>query len=262
MSVVVIGDRAVGKTSMVLALADSSRSQCVKVISPDYESLKEDWVDHKEGTMIPTDSPVEKPLRLNVTLPRPTGDIDVQLTDTPGELWENKELQKVMQAAWQGLKQKVSKSRYVILLLDPHRDLIQTSLLNSATEPVNRDDLQKPDAWRRRFALWLEFFNQEAKTVKQILICINKADLFCNLKDESERWQFNPSGNNDWAGHIGRIRRIYFSVAQDLIQEYNSKANGPSKLSFFITTKENRSMLETPWLYLAAYIAQDMKGGR
>ena len=74
MSVVVIGDRAVGKTSMVFALTDPREQERVTV---------EDGPDWTSG-VAPTEALEGRPLTMAVDLPVPR-QIQVQWTDTPGE---------------------------------------------------------------------------------------------------------------------------------------------------------------------------------
>ena len=217
-------------------------------------------------------------LTLNFNLPAPPPPIRLQLINTPGELWSNQITQAKNTTAWNDLLDKVRRSRYVVLILHPHRDQIKRQYLERAIRDHPQDfreilegsrgrsslDIQPildafypAEVWARRLAKNLEFFDEECRGVRRFFLCLHKADLFCDIQRESSRWRYNPLGGNDWSFYFREISQPHFGVAREVIRDYNSRQRGPSKLSFFITTKYNRDLLEVPWLDLGAYLAQD-----
>lgn len=235
MSVIVIGDRAVGKTSMVFALTDPREQERVTVVDGP------DWT----GGVAPTEALEGRPLTMAVDLPVPR-QIQVQWTDTPGEAFTNREWRKQNQKAWDGIRQKMSQSRYLLLLLPPYRSLVQRK-----DSGIKLDEFQTAEVWERRVIEWLNFIQKECSTVKHILICLNKADLFCNTETESQRWRYKPSGFS-FANYSDHVLKTYFQEFEERIKQYNLK-NRSQLISFFITTIKSRSLLELPWLYISSY---------
>ncbi|MFB2920759.1 hypothetical protein [Aerosakkonema funiforme] len=244
MSVVVIGDRQVGKTSMVIALHDPGTKH-VQVLT----DLKK-YYNPDTGVIAGTSRKEEETLLVEVKLPGGERQIQVHWIDTPGEAWENKEWRKTHLDAWQDMQAKVSHSQAVLLLLPPQRTMIQPNLLDDKSKP---DDFPRPDAWTNNLASWLQFFNQNCATVQHILISIHKADLFCDFQAEAKRWRYEQSKGMRWIEYNEYIRNTYFNKADQLIREYNRQHS--TSLRFFITTIKNPSLLELPWIHLASYLA-------
>ncbi|MEW6498113.1 MAG: GTPase domain-containing protein [Cyanobacteriota bacterium] len=253
MSVIVIGDRSVGKTSMVVALADPGTDH-ITVVNPDSESFVARYLDKDKGTTAPTFQKKEETLLINVDLPAGERQIQVRWIDTPGEAFSNKDWRNDKPSAWQDIQKEVSQSQGVLLLVPPHRTLVQPHLLEEATEPVDPDELQTSNAWVNRLKTWLEFLSKNCTRGQHILICIHKADLFCDIQAESKRWRYDHSRSRPWFDYNNHIRNTYFTAANEIIRQYNSRTTG-SSLRFFITTTKNQSLLELPWIYLGAYIA-------
>jgi len=253
MSVMVIGDRAVGKTSMIVALTDFRNSQNIKIVSPEYKTFASaSGMDIETGMIAPTASTEETIFILDVNLPSGSSRLGIQMavTDTPGEVWREV-WRESFSYEWQEIRQSISQSRGILLLLPPYRSLVQEQLLDSISD---RDMYPTATAWKNRFAKWLDFFREECHNVEHILICLNKADVFCDLELESNRWKYKPLGGNTWFEYNNYIYQTYFIVARDMIRQYHSQQIAPS-LKFFITTIENRALLEIPWIYLNTYLA-------
>ncbi|HBE20772.1 MAG TPA: hypothetical protein DEG17_01045 [Cyanobacteria bacterium UBA11149] len=248
MSVVVIGDRQVGKTSMVVSLHNPGTKH-VKVLT----NLSK-YYNLGTGEITFTRQKEEETLVINVDLPAGERQIQVRWIDTPGEVWEDKEWRNTHAEAWQDIRKEVSQSQGILLLLPPHRSMIQSHLLDGETTP---DNFPRPDAWVNNLESWLQFFRQNCVRVPHILISIHKADLFCHPDAEEKNWRYNPSKNPLWFEYNNYIRRTYFSKADNIIREYNAQSNGTA-LRFFITTTKNLSLLEIPWVYLGAFIANDL----
>ncbi|MGK7876136.1 MAG: hypothetical protein AB4426_23415 [Xenococcaceae cyanobacterium] len=247
MSVVLIGDRTVGKTSMIMALADSIRSQHVRVVRPSPESLRKRYGDPYTGEIASTKQTRGEMLSLQVDLPTGRRTIPVRWVDTPGEASESKNWRKKNPSAWDEIQKELSQSQGVVLLLPPPEDLL------SKPDQIEENLRKTSTQWNNYFLSWLEFLKQHCSKVQHILLCMNQADLFCDFEDEGRTWQYKLQSYaffryNDY------IREQYFSAASDLIFAYNSQGNNP-RLKFFITTIYNRALLELPWIYLSSYIA-------
>ncbi|MGB3204166.1 MAG: hypothetical protein WBB28_04195 [Crinalium sp.] len=252
MSIVVIGDRAVGKTSMVVSLADLGTKH-VKVVSPDPQSLVAKRFNRAENRVAGTAQMTSETLLINVDLPRGEREIQVLWVDTPGEAFSNKDWRIKHPSAWQDIQQQISESQGVILLLPPHRDLIQPDRLDPRTES---DDLPTSKAWVTKLQTWLDFFSKNCANVQHIIICIHRADVFCDVNYEGKKWRYDHSANPLWFDYDNHIRNTYFSLADQAIREYKSR-NYRCEVRFMITTIDNPNLLELPWIYLGSYLANN-----
>jgi|GEM_PF-420174 len=261
MSVIILGDRAVGKSSMILGLCEPSAQEKYVVVDPDDCSrLKEDLLG-LDGKIVATENPINlHSLTIYLRLSRPR-EIMVDLIDTRGEFWGDIKATEnpadKFPSAYQDFMQRISQARYIILVLHPYQELVRDRYLKSESNPLDRvnreNDLYPREVWIGNLKRNLETLKNNCSSAQHFFICLHKADLFCNYKEESERWQYNPSGCNNFGAYLDRIYLTYFSVAKDVIKEFNANRRGPSKLSFFITTKKDRKLLEIPWLTLGTF---------
>ncbi|MBR8826665.1 MAG: hypothetical protein DSM107014_01960 [Gomphosphaeria aponina SAG 52.96 = DSM 107014] len=254
MSVVVIGDRSVGKSSTVLELANPYNKNCVEIVEPDYETLRENYINPDTNQMVPTRTEEQQPLVLNVQLPGGEKQVNSVWIDTPGEMWDSPQWRQENPAAWQDFKTRLNECVGIILLLPPHRDLVSPNLLNVANDhhTLNRDDLLNFQAWENRLGKWLDFFLQDCSQVEHIAICLHKADLFCNVDKVSREFQYNYAGGTQWWKFNETARKKYFYQVEKNIKNYHQRGGKP--IQFFITSIKNRGLLELPWLYLSPYI--------
>jgi GTPase SAR1 family protein len=271
MSVIVIGDKNVGKTSAILTLCQDSPIKNVEISTNDCTHLREKMLD-LQGIVAGTEIPINRyTVSMSLNLPRPK-DIQVQLIDTRGELWGNIQAQRspqeVFPKAYAELFGEIRKARYIILLLNPYQELVVGKYLAEKTNARDcvdiKRDLYNAEAWLVRFRKTLDFFDQQCTSAKHIFVCLNKADLFCNYREESERWMYQPFGNNNFSTYLSRIQNLYFGIADEAIVDFNSSANqrnSDSKLSFFIMTKEDRNLSEIPWLILGTNLGIDNSYG-
>lgn len=261
--VIVIGDRAVGKTSMLLALCDLPNNRYgekyIMISGGDCLKIKDAWVDPESGIVKPTEKAFElQTVEMSLELPSPRK-IQVQLTDTRGEFWSDPKIQLTDPTVYQDYKKTISNARYVVLVLHPHKDQVinrYQEIYDPQGEIYKGDGLYSSIDWVNKLRKNLDFFSQNCKA-RHFFICMHKADLFCDFHDESKRWRYKPSGSNDFSGYIDRVRKRYFSIANDLIFEFNKKNGSVSKLSFFITTNKDLNLLEIPWLHLGTYLVHD-----
>ncbi|NJM73009.1 MAG: hypothetical protein HC862_24275 [Scytonema sp. RU_4_4] len=115
------------------------------------------------------------------------------------------------------------------------------------------DELPTTNAWLNRFKTWLEFLKQNCSQVEHILICIHRADTFCEIQVEGKKWHYHKLKTSLFYEYSTYIRKTYFLAAEKLIRDYN--ASNRATLQFFITTTDNQSLLELPWIYLGAFLA-------
>lgn len=249
MSVAVIGDRAVGKTMMLVALAQQGK----KIEILNQEDIT-DLVDSYTGKASATKSLGIKNLQLEVTLPYGKKKIQVMWIDTPGEFWQSKYVREQNKNAWEEIKDKVGSSQGIILLLPPNQEISDFKSKIRSTSDVSDDEIESYPSrsqWVNRLSLknengWLTFLQKYCSRVHHILICINKADLFCDIEAESKIKKTLVEYNT-------YIWNKYFYHADQELKNYQATRRGlPPQL--FITTTKNQGLLERPWLHLAAYL--------
>ncbi len=241
MSVIVVGDRAVGKTTMVHYISDPKDQDRVIVEDGPDPSVKDERPPTEE---LEPDTPIK--MVVNLPIKR---QIQVQWTDTPGEAFTRKQWRQDQPSAWDGLKTKMNQSCYLILLLPPHQGIIKESLLTSTQ---SKDEFPKPEIWQNRMEEWLNFLSQECPKVKHLLICLHKADLVCdNIGAEADRWRYQIDSFS-WNDYSSNIKRTYFNSLHGVIFQYQRKHRG-QLVSFFMTTIKQRALLELPWLYIGSY---------
>lgn len=278
MSVIFIGDRAVGKTTLMFELAKPSpssvklpdESRYVEVVSPPdaYEKLKE-RCERKEGedgtevfeTRATTEKRVEE---LIIKVKLPTGKrraIEVKWVDTPGDLWEKYAKQQLGDSRdeWEELLRYFQEAQGIILVLAPHANRIKSQHLRRIFRQawLEEEDPRKRfldyEDWLKKVDFWLNFLRENVKVGQQAIICLNKADLFCEDCDAvAQELPLDPE-DLDIRKIQDYLLKRYFQEVQDKIASYNKRTQG-NLLNVFITTKDNRRLLESPWIYLARLI--------
>lgn len=270
MSMIFIGDRQVGKTTLAVELAKQSTDSepLVKVIEPTYEELVQSYYSDSSYT---TEEGVElsilestatrqrevKALKLQVKLPTGAKRIlSLEWVDTPGELWEKSRTlpsQNPLEE-WRELMEDIKAAKGIILVLAPHRNRLDKQRCLQAREPISLDEPRflEYDAWVKQFDLWLDFLGKQVTTSQQVLICLNMADLFCDCDALAKELPFDPA-HQDLKRIQDYLLTHYFQEVRTSIDRYNSLTRG-NPLQVFVTTRENRTLLESPWLYLARFI--------
>lgn len=226
--VVLIGDRAVGKTSMVHALAKKP-----------YERVEVKNV--LDGDVGQTESIENKSLQVICDLTAKSIDFSFVWIDTPGEVYINR--QKHNTDVWQEICKEIQTSRYVILLLPPHQSLFDNK--NS----LELDSFITSQNSKNRFReWWIPFLNQNCQNARHILICRHKADI-CNPNIENLGNQNKYASNGfSWKDYFDCTIN-YFGEIKDEIDLYK-KQHQHQEVRFFVTTIYNRSLLELPWIYI------------
>ncbi|WP_346294245.1 hypothetical protein [Sphaerothrix gracilis] len=245
MGVIYIGDRAVGKTHLALALA-SPRSQHVRVLQPDYENLKSLLTDDEDSTR-PTEAISFRFLEFQASLPAGSKSITVDWIDTPGEMWR-KRWQDNNPNDWQDFLENSRKSEGILLILNPYRETLPASCAF---------DYSNQQQWCSRFEKWADFFRDDCPKARHIILCLNKADLFVDdLDQESSRLAFDPNGSTmTWRKRHSYVLHKYLRPIQPQIEHINRSTRGLS-VQCFITSIYSRPLLELPWIYMASFLAK------
>lgn len=249
MGVVYIGDRAAGKTHLAMELANP-QNDCVKVSSPDYENLRSLLFNEELGETRQTDAdnPVyERYLDIQVRLPTGFRQIVADWVDTPGEIWR-KTWQSDNPKKWKKFVEASRKSEGLLLIVPPYREILKPD--------IDPEQFMTQQQWSNRFDRWVEFFRQECPKARHIVICLNKADLFCDLAQESIKLSYQPNGSQmNWQQRHNYVFNRYFRPVQPQIEQINKSVSGLA-VRCFITSIYNRSLLELPWLYLGSFLAK------
>ncbi|MEC4880730.1 MAG: hypothetical protein SAL70_05195 [Scytonema sp. PMC 1070.18] len=250
MGIIYIGDRKTGKTHLAMELANPN-NEYVKVKSLDYENLKQQFYDSKTGEFKATDSnyaTYDRYLDIQVRLPIGNKQVIVDWIDTPGEVWR-KSWQVDNQNEWRKFLDTISQSEGILLILPPHRGLT----FNSG---VDTEQFMNQQQWCNRFDRWVEFFHQDCPKARHILICLNKADLFCDLQTEAFQLGYKPnSAQMNWQQRHMYVLQKYFRPIHSQLEQINKNSLGLS-VRCFITSIYNRSLLELPWIYLGSFLAR------
>ncbi len=250
MGVIYIGDRATGKTHLAMELANP-KSEYVKVISPDYDQLKSVLYDEEQGGTKATRSDLgfnTYSLEIQVKLPTRSKKLIVDWIDSPGEVWRQT-WQKDNAVIWNKLVDKMRQSEGILLIISPYRQILKPDI----EQP---EDFVTQQQWCKRFELWVDFFRYECPNPRHILICLNKADLFCDIKQEALKLAYDPNGSQmNWQQRDSYVVQKYFRPIQDQLEQLNKNISGLS-VRCFITSIYNRSLLELPWIYLGSFLAK------
>ncbi|MFM6618693.1 MAG: hypothetical protein ACKPJO_10540, partial [Dolichospermum sp.] len=185
---------------------------------------------------------------IQVRLPTGNKQVLVDWIDTPGEVWR-KSWQQDNSDEWNRFLQTIRESEGILLILPPHRGL-------NFQPGVDVDQFMSQQQWYNRFDRWVDFFCQDCPKARHIVICLNKADMFCNLSKEASTLAYNPNGAQmNWQQrHLYSLQR-YFRPIQSQLEQINKSISGLS-IRCFITSIHNRSLLELPWIYLGSFLAK------
>lgn len=246
MGVVYIGDRSTGKTHLAMELANP-KSHYVKAISPDYDYLRGLFLTADSSIMRPTETIDDRSLEIQVQLPTGIKEIFVDWIDSPGEIWRNTwQLDNPDQ--WNRFLDMARQSEGILLIIPPYRELLKPG--------VELDEYSTQQQWCKRFKRWVEFFGEECPQLKHLIICLNKADLFCyELAKESSKLAYHPAGSQmNWRERHTYVFQRYFRPVHSQITELN-RSNPGLSVRCFITSIHDRGLLELPWIYLGSFFA-------
>ena len=251
MGVVYIGDRATGKTHLAMELSNPN-NEYVKVDSVDgfdYENLKIQLLD--ENSQIKAtqaeEATYKRYLDIQVRLPTANKKVIVDWIDTPGEVWR-KSWQTDNPEKWSRFLETIRESEGILLILPPHRGL-------NFKQGVDPEQFINQEQWSNRFDRWVNFFRQDCPKARHIIICLNKADLFCDIQQEASKLAYNPYGAAmNWRKRHDYVFQRYFRPIHSQLAKINQNISGLS-VRCFITSIYNRKLLELPWLYLGTFLS-------
>lgn len=243
MSVIVMGDQAVGKTTLMLELAKSNRGD-VQVIKPSYEDLERFTIG---GQVMPTDSINSITMQLLVNLSGKFKEIKVDWIDSPGEAWraEDSRWRKANPQDWNFLSTSLHDAKFLMIVMAPYRELLNENLVGNDRLSIQDIRFRKKTQWKNRFQEWIYFLEKNARNNQYVIFCLNMADLFCDVQQISDALQREKSIN--WMQHKINVLTIFDNV-RELI--YRFEKNRIVKTQVFITTYKARPLLELPWLYM------------
>lgn len=243
MSVIVMGDQAVGKTTLMLELAKSNRGD-VQVIEPSYEDLERFTIG---GQVMPTDSINSITMQLLVNLSGKFKEIKVDWIDSPGEAWraEDSRWRKANPQDWNFLSTSLHNAKFLMIVMAPYRELLNENLVGNDGLSIQDIRFRKQTQWKNRFQEWINFLENNARNNQYVIFCLNMADLFCDVQQISDTLQQEKSVN--WIKHKINVLHIFDNV-RELI--YRFEKNRIVKTQVFITTCKARPLLELPWLYI------------
>ncbi|MEG3857952.1 hypothetical protein [Microcoleus sp. herbarium12] len=250
MGIIYIGDRETGKTSLVLDLANP-KSNYVKVITPDYENLKQQLYDANLERTKATDANeaiYKRLLEIQVQLPAMTKQITLDWLDTPGEIWRSS-WQSANPDRWQIFLETILQSEGILLIVPPYREILKPDVNNP-------EDFINQEQWCNRFNRWVDFFRYQCPKVRHLVMCLNKADLFCDIHKEASQLEYIPHRSKmNWQQRDAYVFQRYFRPIQPQIDQINKSVSGLS-VRCFITSIYNRALLELPWIYLGSFLAK------
>lgn len=248
MGVVYIGDRATGKTHLALELTNP-RHEHVKVTSPDYDQLKLLLLDENSMSK-PTDTlkPYQRYLEMNVQLPSGNKRVELDWIDTGGEVWRGN-WQRDNSDKWKDYLEPIRQSEGILLILPPHRGM-------TFQPGVDTQEFPTEQQWCNRFETWVTFFCDQCPQIRHLAICLNKADLFCDLSQEGKKLAYRPYNSPcNWQQRHEHVLKKYFRPVYSQIRRLGEGMSSPS-VKCFITSIYHRSLLELPWIYLGSYLGQ------
>ncbi|WP_377474051.1 MAG: hypothetical protein P2A85_16975 [Microcoleus anatoxicus] len=166
--------------------------------------------------------------------------------DTPGEIWCNS-WQSANPDKWKIFLETILQSEGIVLIVPPYREILKPD--------VNPEDFITQEQWCNRFNRWVDFFCYQCPRVRHLVVCLNKADLFCDIHKEASQLEYIPHRSRmNWQQRNTYVFQRYFRPIQSQIDQINSSVSGRS-IRCFITSIHNRSLLELPWIYLGSFLS-------
>lgn len=248
MSIIFIGDRGVGKTALAVELSNPLYEH-IQVTNQDYEFLCSNRaVSGSQGQLnfSPTAKIEINFLDIEAHLSVGKRQFSARWIDTPGEIWRSV-WQTDNSPEWKRFLDQVQGAQGILLVLPPYRDVIRGD--------INPEHFMTQQQWCNRFGRWVEFFQIHCPCVRHLALCLNKADLFCDLDDEAATLAYGSQlGRMNWLQRHQYVSYRYFAPLRPQLETLNQSLSGLSARCF-ITSIYNRSLLELPWIYLASYLA-------
>lgn len=217
-----------------------------------YAILKNSYWDESTQEYLPTNYDEAtgeyyniKSMEVNVNLPAGPQALRVDWLDSAGEIWRPRWRQQHSQA-WQQIVEPLQRGDGIVLILPPYRDLPHM-------QPERADEFPSRQQWCNRFQRWVEFFQQECPRATKIVVCIHKADLFCDLAKEEFELSYHPAiARKNWSQRHEYVSEKFFRPVRAELVQLNLRTN--ALVRCFITSIYSRKLLELPWIYLASHL--------
>ena len=163
------------------------KSQYVQTKLQNYENLKANFFlpNGEARPTLATESVYTKDIDVKVQLPSGPKFIPLKWLDTPGEVWR-RSWQQDKPTEWERFLDEIRQSQGILLIIPPYRELIRSE--------ANPQEFMTKQQWLNRFDQWVEFFSTDCRKVRHLLLCLNKADLFCNAEREGRQLRYEPRG--------------------------------------------------------------------
>ena len=232
--VILIGDRAVGKTQSVRKLLESPTGKIT--------------INNIDPNLIATDSTqtlVDNTLVIQASLNAKKRRC-VNWIDTPGE-WNRSEWQSDPERAtdFDKYQAQLKTANAVVLLLRPYRNAGRAQISDRAI--IQANEISTEIQWCRRFARWTKFLNINCPQVRHLNLCLSKADLFCDVDTEA-----TVIDSKGWLERSYYVQQRFFP--KNKLFQKSLQAIRTGGVRFFIVSINNRTLLELPWLSLATHL--------
>ena len=258
MGVAYIGDREVGKTTLAMELFKPDFLY-VQAQLTSFENVYASLFDGVINRFKPTDVPQSieeadnfyrgRDLQVKVNLPAGSKKIPVNWIDTPGEIWQPSRQMLDPQQLYSVLPH-IRQSKGILLVLQPYREMVRQEFRDTSFFPTQQQ-------WSNRLQWWANFFREQCSQVRRVTLCLSKADLFCDIEQESRELEYHPSrSRRNWFERNDYTINRFFSPAVSQLETISRSTSG-LPVQCFITSIYNRKLLELPWIYLASYLDID-----
>jgi hypothetical protein len=233
--VILIGDRAVGKTQSVRKLLEPPRGK-ITISNIDPRLISSDATSYLISNKLEIQAALRAPKRLSV-----------DWIDTPGE-WNRNEFQTNTDkdSDFRKYQAQLATAKAVVLLLRPYRTAGKVKI--SDKQLIQTHDISTKMQWCRRFSRWVTFINSHCSQLRYINLCLSKVDLLLP-KDRLDRLAYSLESKG-WLDRSDYVKQEFFPIDNPLFQQSLQDMKS-SSMSFFAISVHNRFLLELPWLSLA-----------
>ena len=236
--VILIGDRAVGKTQSVR-----------KLLEPPMGKITISNIDPSSIATQSTSDLIANTLEIQAKL-RAARRLSVNWIDTPGE-WNRIEFPNNADndPDFRKYKVKLATAKAVVLLLPPYRTAGKVKI--SDKQLIQNNDISTEMQWCRRFSRWVTFINDHCSQLCYFNVCLSKVDLLLP-KDRLDNLA-NYLELMGWQGASNYVYKEFFPIHNPLFKKSLQNVRTHST-KFFAISINNRFLLELPWLLLATYL--------
>lgn len=236
--VILIGDRAVGKTQSVRKLLEPPKGK-ITISNIDPKLIATDSTKELVNNTLEIQAALRAPKRLKV-----------DWIDTPGE-WNRTEFQNDTEKDpdLRKYQAQLATAKAVVLLLRPYRTAGKVKI--SDKKLIQNNDISTEMQWCRRFSRWVTFINANCPQIRYLNLCLSKVDLLLP-KDKLDGLATSLESKG-WLDRSHYVQQEFFPIHNPLFQQsLRDVRNGAMR--FFVISTSNRFLLELPWLSLATHL--------